>query len=74
MMGGATPALVFSKGRLLWRVPIVMTTPSAGILGVVGTIDVDARTGQFLIPSNLEAQVIARAQALLGDSAPSSAA
>jgi hypothetical protein len=75
MMGGETPALVFSQGRLLWRVPIVMTTPSQGIIGVVGTLDVDARTGLLLIPSpsKLEAQVIARAQALLGDSTSSSA-
>jgi hypothetical protein len=68
MMGGAEAALVYSKGRLVWRVPIVFTTPFDGQLGVIGIVDVDARTNRLLIPSNLEETLQANANALLKDS------
>jgi hypothetical protein len=71
LMRGETPALVFSQGRLVWRVPIVLATPIRGPLGVVGTLDVDARTGQLLVNSTLTMQVESRAQALIAGS-PSS--
>ena len=38
MMGGTEPALVYSEGRLVWRVPIIFTTPFHGQLGVVGSL------------------------------------
>lgn len=65
MMGGTDPALVYSEGRLVWRVPIIFTTPFQGQLGVVGVVDVDARTSTLLIPPSLEATLQANADALL---------
>lgn len=76
MMGGTDPALVFSQGRLVWRVPIVFGTPSQGILGVVGTLDVDVRTGELILPTtlrgqiNFRKQIQARAKALLARPSP----
>jgi hypothetical protein len=68
MMGGTAPALVYSEGRPVWRVPIIFTTPSQGQLGVVGVVDVDARTSTLLIPPNLEDTLHANADALLKNS------
>lgn len=65
MMGGTAAALVYSKGRLVWRVPIIFTTPFDGQLGVVGVVDVDVRTSELLIPENLEKTLRANANALL---------
>jgi len=65
MMGGTAAALVYSKGRLVWRVPIIFTTPLDGQLGVVGVVDVDVQTTELLIPPNLEVTLQANADALL---------
>lgn len=65
MMGGTTAALVYSKDRLVWRVPIIFTTPLRGQLGVVGVVDVDARTQELLIPPDLAMTLHANADALL---------
>jgi hypothetical protein len=77
LMGGDEPALMFSKGCLVWRVPVVLTSPRRGKIGVVGVMDVDARTGQLLIPmlpqanEKLRKQIEARAQALVASETPS---
>jgi hypothetical protein len=68
MMGGIAAALVYSAGRLVWRVPIIFTTPFRGQLGVVGVVDVDVRTSELLIPPNLEETLRANANALFKDS------
>jgi hypothetical protein len=68
MMGGTEAALVYSKGRLVWRVPVILTSPFRGQIGVVGVVDVDARTGELLLPKNLEATLRTNAHALLEDS------
>jgi hypothetical protein len=64
LMGGAEPALVFSNGRLVWRVPIILTSPWQGTVGVVGNLDVDARTGQLLVSTDFSEKVTARAKTL----------
>ena len=68
MMGGTEAALVYSKGRLVWRVPVILTSPFRGQLGVVGVVDVDTRTGELLLPANLETTLRTAAHALLEDS------
>ena len=57
MMGSGEPALLFSQRRLVWRVPILLTSPTKGNLGIVGSLDVDARTGQFVIPTDFVKQI-----------------
>lgn len=70
LMGGSEPALLFSRGRLIWRVPIILTSPRQGPVGVVGSLDVDARTGQLLISADFSQKVTTHAQTLTEGSAP----
>lgn len=62
LMGGDEPTLMLTEQRLVWRVPIILTSPSRGNLGTVGTIDVDARTGSLLVAPDFDEQVLDRAQ------------
>jgi len=45
---GETPELVVGE-RLCWSVPVVLTSPARGIIGTVGSIAVDATTGELLV-------------------------
>lgn len=65
MMHGIEPALVHSEGRLVWRVPIELATPTRGHIGFIGSLDVDARTSEILIPHNFVEEIEANARALL---------
>lgn len=64
LMGGSEPSLILSRNRLRWRVPILLTSPQKGPVGVVGSLDVDARTGQLLVPANFSESIKANAQSL----------
>lgn len=68
LMGGGEPALVLSNGRLVWRVPVLLTSPVRGKLGTVGHLDVDARTGQLLISPDFTRQIETHAQTLVNNS------
>jgi len=46
-LGGDTPDLTVGE-RVYWSVPVVFTLPGKGILGRVGTLRVDAGTGELL--------------------------
>ena len=45
---GDQPELVVGD-RLCWSVPVVLTSPSRGVVGKVGEILVDATTGELLL-------------------------
>ena len=45
-MGAEAPTLV-AGGRTVWRVPAYISFSSVGRAGTVGTIDVDAQTGEM---------------------------
>ncbi len=62
MMGGVDPALVYANNGLVWRVPIVLTTPHRGQLGIVGVLDVDAHSGELFIPEDFSQTVQTRAK------------
>jgi len=47
-MRGDKPELVVGD-RLCWSVPVVLTSPSRGVVGKVGEILVDATTGELLL-------------------------
>ncbi len=49
LMGGEQPSLIQIEAHLYWRVPIALTYPTHGTVGIVGHIDVDAETGKFLL-------------------------
>ena len=47
LTSGDEPTLILTKkGRLVWRVPIILTQP---LQGVIGAMDVDARTGSLIV-------------------------
>ena len=46
LLYGERPSLVAGR-RLLWRVPVWLVLPTTGPLGQVGTLDVDAQTGEI---------------------------
>jgi hypothetical protein len=52
-VGGEEPALVVEQTRALGRVPLVLSLPFVGRLGQVGTLDVDAQTGEVLTNSKI---------------------
>jgi hypothetical protein len=48
LLRAGDPTLVVAD-RLYWRVPILLAFPTTGLLGTVGTVDVDVETGQIPI-------------------------
>jgi len=65
MMHGIDPALVLSEGQLVWRIPIELATPRQGHIGFIGTLDVDAHTGELIVPATFVEEIEANARALL---------
>ncbi len=63
LMGGEQPTLV-KTDRLYWRVPVVLTHPTTGTVGTVGSIDVDAETGALVITPALTEELIHNARTL----------
>ena len=47
-MRGEQPELIVGD-RLCWSVPVVLTSPTRGVVGKVGEIRVDATTGELLM-------------------------
>lgn len=70
LMGGGDPTLLLAQGRVVWRVPILLSSPRRGLLGQVGYLDIDARTGQMFVSPNFLSQIETHAQALLDSSSP----
>ncbi|MBE2198087.1 MAG: hypothetical protein IAE79_05715 [Anaerolinea sp.] len=73
LMGGGDPTLLLTQGRVVWRVPILFSSPRRGILGQVAHLDIDARTGQMLVSPNFITQIETHAQTLLDSSPPTAA-
>lgn len=65
LLYGQAPNLVAGT-RLLWRVPVWLSSPSRGPIGQAGSLDVDAQTGEVLFSQeqldNLGKQARALAQ------------
>ena len=60
---GDTPALVIGQ-RTVWRVPALLTSPTRGIIGQVGAVDVDAVTGEVLTDPQLTQDLLTHARQL----------
>lgn len=73
LMGGGDPTLLLAQGRVVWRVPILLSSPRRGLLGQVAHLDIDARTGQMLLPPDFLSQIETHAQTLLDSSPPAAA-
>lgn len=57
------PSLTIAE-RIVWRVPVIFSTPTAGPLGQVGTLDVDVQTGAIAHTPEILEGFIERAYAL----------
>jgi hypothetical protein len=73
-VGPEDPILVLAdKRKILWRFPIELTLGRQGWLGQVGTVDIDAQSGDLLINDELlmelktNARLLARRIALSAD-------
>lgn len=55
-LGGDTPELTVGE-RVYWSVPVVFTLPGKGVLGRVGTLRVDAGTGELLTDPQTEQEM-----------------
>jgi hypothetical protein len=62
-LGGDTPELTVAE-RVYWSVPVVFTLPGRGVLGRVGTLRVDAGTGELLTDPQTEQEMLRHAEQL----------
>ncbi len=60
---GDIPTLVIAE-RAVWRVPVLLTSPERGVVGQIGSVDVDAQTGEVLSSVELTQELIERAREL----------
>lgn len=58
------PALVVADDYIVWRVPIVLSLPGLGDIGQVGSLDVDAHTGELLLNNDDQQRIIDHARRL----------
>src|SRR5438552_11271632 len=67
-LGGDTPELTVAE-RVYWSVPVQFTSPGKGVLGRVGTLRVDASTGELLTDRQTEQELMEHAERLAQRSA-----
>lgn len=68
LLMGDTPTLVIAE-RAVWRVPVLLTSPSRGVVGTVGSVDVDAQSGELMADETLGLRLLEDAHQIAG-SAP----
>ena len=68
---GDTPTLVIAD-RAVWRVPVLVTSPSRGVVGGAGSVDVDARSGEVLVDEAVGQRILTDAHEI-ARSAPAAA-
>jgi hypothetical protein len=71
LLYGEKPTLVAGE-RLLWRVPVFFALPTTGLLGQVGTIDVDVQSGEILYSQQILDELARHAHELAQRSASTS--
>ena len=64
LLHGGEPELVLAE-HVYWRVPVLLSTPSRGLLGQVGAIRVDAQTGEVLATDDMLKDIAEHAQRLV---------
>ncbi len=63
LLYGEKPSFVVGQ-RLLWRVPVWLGLPTTGAVNQVGTLDVDAQTGEISFTTEILNQLMERGNAL----------
>lgn len=61
LLGAENPELMI-KDKLMWRVDVVLTSPTRGHIGKVGNLCLDATTGDVVLTTNLIDELIANAE------------
>ncbi|MDM8528386.1 hypothetical protein QUF58_09270 [Anaerolineales bacterium HSG24] len=64
LLHGDIPNLVWREEGVYWRVPVILSSPSKGRIGLIGTIDVDVETGKLLITNTNIGKIEQEAQRL----------
>ncbi len=72
LMHGDAPNLMVAD-RVYWRVPILFTYPSHGILGTIGYIEVDVETGELNLTPQYITEMKQHAQNLADRATPETA-
>lgn len=62
-LGAESPDLTVGE-RVYWSVPVVFTLPGKGVLGRVGTLRVDAGTGELLTDPEIDREIMQHAEQL----------
>ena len=57
MLVSGAPQLVIGR-QSVWRVPVILTSSSAGTVGQAGAVDVDAESGEALVGKELREQIL----------------
>ena len=60
MVLAGEPVLVLGEARPVWRVPAILHLPGLGEIAPVGTIEVDALTGEVIQPSSEQISLMQR--------------
>lgn len=63
--GAGTPTLFIEPLRVFWRVPVYLTHGRLGYVGDIGTVDMDAQTGDMAVSDTLIKQMTASALELI---------
>jgi hypothetical protein len=62
------PELLVRKNQFIWRVTILLSLPTLGDLGQVGTIEIDATSGDILTDSRTQKEIQQHASRLYAGS------
>ena len=57
MLVGGAPQLVIGQ-QSVWRVPVILTSSSQGMVGQVGAVDVDTLSGELQISDKLRERIL----------------
>lgn len=66
LLRAESPELVLGD-QLVWRVDVVLTSPTRGHVGRVGRLEIDATTGEALADQELAQEIISYARTLTAD-------
>jgi hypothetical protein len=58
------PELMIGGEEIAWRVPLLLSLPNLGELGQVGTVAVEARSGELSLTPEMQQRIISHARRL----------
>lgn len=57
LVSAGDPALLLAAGRIRWKVPVLYGTPARGVLGQIGDLLVEVKSGEVLLEESSPASV-----------------